>query len=141
MSKLKTVKNSASVSEYIATIEHPGRRADSQRLQGLFREWTGEDAAMWGDSIVGFGSYHYKSDLSSQEGDWPLTGFSARKQSITIYIMPGFDDYADQLAILGKHKTSVSCLYIKRLSDVDLAVLKSIIVDASARMRDQNTSL
>lgn len=90
---------------------------------------------MWGTSIVGFGSYHYKSERSSQEGDWPLTGFSPRKQSLTIYVMPGFEHYQELLEKLGKHKTSKSCLYINKLSDVDMDILKKIIEKSYLHMK------
>jgi len=90
---------------------------------------------MWGTSIIGFGSYHYKSDRSSQEGDWLLTGFSPRKQNLTLYIIPGFKDYQALLKKLGKCKTSVSCLYIKRLTDVDISVLEKLIQQSFAFMK------
>ena len=85
---------------------------------------------MWGPSIVGFGSYHYKSTRSRQEGDWPLIGFSPRKQSLTLYIMAGNEENQDLLARLGKHKASVGCLYVKRLADIDLDVL-TVLIEAS----------
>jgi hypothetical protein len=91
---------------------------------------------MWGSSIVGFGSYHYKSERSSQEGDWPLTGFSPRKQNLTIYIMPGFKDYGPLLKKLGKHTVSDgSCIYIKHLSDIHLPTLKTIIKKSFVEMK------
>ena len=86
------------------------------------KQITGSPARMWGDSIVGFGHYHYRYK-SGREGDWFVTGFSPRKQDLTIYIMPGFSDFIDQLSRLGKHRTSVSCLYLKKLEDVDMDVL------------------
>lgn len=135
MAELKTQKNDASVVEFIKSIEDESKRADCYSLLEIFNQATGEEPAMWGTSIVGYGSYHYKSEKSTQEGDWPLTGFSPRKQSLTIYIMPGFDSYTEQLSKLGKYKTSVSCLYIKKLSDVDTKVLKSIIKDSAQKMR------
>jgi hypothetical protein len=82
---------------------------------------------MWGPAIVGFGKYHYKSERSTQEGDWPLTAFSPRKQSLTLYLLPGFDKYKELLGKLGKHKTSKGCLYINKLSDVDEKILKELI--------------
>ena len=90
---------------------------------------------MWGTSIVGFGSYHYKSERSSQEGDWPLTGFSPRKQALTLYVLSGFEGTDELLARLGKHKTGVGCLYIKKLSDVDLDVLSEIIEQSFKKMK------
>ena len=90
------------------------------------KEITKKKAVMWGPSIVGFGSYHYKYE-SGREGDMPLTGFSPRKQSLTVYIMPGFDEYEDMLGRLGKHKVGKSCLYINKLADVDKSVLRELI--------------
>lgn len=127
MSTLKTVVNDASVTEFINAVPDATKRDDSFVLLELFSQITGEKAKMWGPSIIGFGQYHYKSEKSSQEGDWLLTGFSPRKQNLTLYIINGFDDYADLLADLGKHKTSKSCLYITKLADVDIATLKKLI--------------
>ena len=90
---------------------------------------------MWGDSIVGFGEYHYKSERSSQEGDWPLTGFSPRKRNMTVYIMPGFRNYRDLMSRLGKHKSSVSCIYFNKLEDINAKVLKQIIRRSVADMK------
>ena len=90
---------------------------------------------LWGNSIVGFGEYHYKSDRSSQEGDWPLTGFSPRKRNMTVYIMPGFTNYQDLLNKLGRHKTSVSCIYFSKLENIDVKVLKQIIRRSVADMK------
>lgn len=128
MAELKTQKNNASVSAFIDKIPDEQKREDSRKLLKIFKEATGEVPAMWGASIIGFGSYHYKSDRSSQEGDWPLTGFSPRKQNITLYIMPGANTYTTLLKKLGKHSTSTgSCLYIKKLSDIDSKILSEII--------------
>lgn len=127
MAELKTKKTSASVESFLNSIEHEQRRNDALALLTIFKDVTGMPAVMWGDSIVGFGEYHYKSERSSQEGDWPLTGFSPRKRNMTVYIMPGFDKYQPLLAKLGKHKTSVSCLYFTRLENLDVEVLKEII--------------
>ena len=136
MAELKTKRNAASVRKYLAGVEDEERQKDCQQLLRLFTEASGEKAVMWGESIVGFGSYHYKSDRSSQEGDWPLTGFSPRKRYIAIYIMPRVLAYKNQLKKLGKHKTSSgSCLYINRLSDVRITVLKKIVRDSVRDMR------
>lgn len=137
MAELKTQKNGASVLYFINSIEDTGKRQDSLKLLEIFKECTDEEPAMWGASIVGYGMYHYKSERSSQEGDWPMIGFSPRKQNLTIYIMPGFDRFKDELAKLGKHKTSVSCLYIKKLADVDEKTLKKIISDAYRSMKKE----
>ncbi len=127
MSTLKTLPNNASVQDFINAVADETKRADSIELLELFKETTGEEPKMWGTSIIGFGQYHYKSERSTQEGDWPLIGFSPRKQNLTIYLTPGFNGLDKLLSKLGKHKTSVSCLYINKLSDVDMKVLKEII--------------
>ena len=132
-SELKTQKNKASVRAFIDAIEDDEKRKDCRRIAAMMRKISGKRASMWGDSIVGFGEYHYKYK-NGREGDWPITGFSPRKQNISVYIMPGFSKYKKQLAKLGKHKTSVSCLYIKRLSDIDEAVLERIVSDSYQRM-------
>lgn len=135
MSELKTKVNDADVEAFIASIENEKRRQDGFALLKLFTEITRETPKMWGSSIVGFGSYHYKSERSSQEGDWPLVGFSPRKQNLSVYIMPGFDAYADLLDKLGKHKTSVGCLYINKLEDVDMTVLYELVQQSYADMK------
>jgi hypothetical protein len=126
MAELKTKKNDGSISEYLQAIEDPERKADCQNIYDLMAEITGDDGSLWGDSIVGFGSYHYKYD-SGREGDWFITGFSNRKQQISLYIMSGFKRYEELMSNLGKHKTGKSCLYVKRLSDIDLDILEDLI--------------
>ena len=135
MSELKTVRTNESAEAYVDAIENDTRRADALELLNLFAEATDMKPAMWGESMIGYGKYYYKSERSSQEGDWPLVAFSPRKQSLTIYIMPGFGAYEPLLGKLGKHKTSVSCLYINKLSDVDTAVLSDIISLSVDEMR------
>ncbi len=135
MSTLKTQKNDASVTDFIDAVSGETKRKDSYALLEMFTRITGEQPKMWGSSIIGFGQYHYKSDRSTQEGDWPLTAFSPRKQNLTLYIMLGFDDYSDLLADLGKHKTSVGCLYINKLSDVDRGVLEKLIDKSYEQMK------
>ena len=137
MAELKTKRNNASVIDFINALTDERKKQDSLALLEIITECTGETPAMWGDSIIGFGSYHYKSERSKQEGDWPMVGFSPRRQNLTIYIMPGFDDYESELAKLGKHKTSVSCLYIKKLADVDIAILKHIISSSYTAMKQK----
>jgi Domain of unknown function (DU1801) len=132
--ELKTKANSGDVKDYLNSIEEPEKRAGCFQLLKLMEEITGEKAILWGTSIVGFGAYHYKY-ASGQEGDWPLTGFSARKQNISVYIMPGFDKYKDLMSRLGKHKTGKSCLYLKKLEDADMEILKEIISDSVALMK------
>ncbi len=136
MSELKTQRTNDSVEEYIATVQNDQRRVDAVSLLEVFNMATGMEPALWG-SIVGYGQYHYKSERSSQEGDWPLTGFSPRKANLTIYVMPGFDEFSEELGRLGKYKTSVSCLYINKLSDVDTDVLATIIKKSVAMMKQQ----
>jgi hypothetical protein len=127
MAELKTKKTTQPAEEFLNTIEPEGKRRDGFTLLEMFRKVTGEKAVMWGTSIVGFGMYHYKSERSSQEGDWPLVGFSPRKQNLTLYIMAGNKDSQALLKKLGKHKASGGCLYINKLSDVDLTVLPELI--------------
>ena len=126
MAELKTKPTSASVAMFIQSIEDDCKRKDCKQLLKLMREITGKRAKKWGDSIVGFGKYHYKYK-TGREGDFFVTGFSPRKQNLTIYIMPGFSKYKTLLKKIGKHKTSVSCLYIKTLTDIDEKILKQLI--------------
>ena len=122
----KTKPTTASVVLFIKSIENESRRKDCKQLSKLMREITGKRAKMWGDSIVGFGKYHYKYK-TGREGDLCVTGFSPRKQNLTIYIMPGFSKYQSLLKKLGRHKTSVSCLYLKNLDTINMKVLKQLI--------------
>ena len=135
MAELKTKITKASAKDFIEKVADEKKKQDSLVLLKMFQDVTGEKPKMWGTSIIGFGSYHYKSEKSSQEGDWPLTGFSPRKQNLTIYIMCGFADYGDLLKKLGKHKISVGCLYINKLSDVDTGVLKQLIKKSYSVMK------
>lgn len=135
MAELKTKPTKASALAFIRSMPDERKRKDSLKLLEIFKQATGEKPTMWGESIVGFGSYHYKSERSSQEGDWPLTGFSPRKQNLTVYIMLGLGESKNLLKQLGKHKTSVGCLYIKRLDDVDAAVLARIIKKSFEAMK------
>ncbi|MCB9435028.1 MAG: DUF1801 domain-containing protein [Ardenticatenaceae bacterium] len=126
MSELKTQKHDGSVAAFLNSVENERKRSDSFTLLELMQEVTGAEAAMWGSSIVGFGSYHY-TYASGREGDWFVAGFAPRKQNLTLYIMAGFDGYETLLARLGKHKTGKSCLYINKLADVDMAVLRELV--------------
>lgn len=137
MAEIKTRVNDADVVNFINSVPDETKRQDSHKLLEIFTQITAERPKMWGSSIVGFGTYHYKSERSSQEGDWMMTGFSPRKQNLTLYMMPGFKNLTDLLAKLGKHKTSVSCLYINKLADVDLAVLEQIIRKSYEDMKRQ----
>jgi len=127
MAELKTKETTESVSAFIDKTADKGRRADCLAVIDMMRAVTKEEPKMWGSSIVGFGRYHYKGK-SGREGEWMLTGFSPRKGALTLYILGGFDKFADIMPRLGKYKTSGgSCLYIKTLADVDLGVLKKLI--------------
>lgn len=143
MAELKTKVNNASVTAFINVVADPVQRADAKKLLTLFKKVTKEKPKMWGTSIIGFGSYHYKSEHSAQEGDWPLVGFSPRKQNLTLYVMPyfmpGFKNYKPLLEKLGKYKTSSgSCLYIKRLSDVNLTVLEKLVSQSFVGMKKKH---
>ncbi len=122
----KTVATRASSAQFMKKIDNPQRRKDCEELAKLMREVTGKRGKMWGDSIVGFGQYHYKYE-SGREGDFFWTGFSPRKQNLAIYITPGFKNYGALMKKLGKHKHSVSCLYVNKLEDLDKGVLKKLI--------------
>ena len=129
----KMVPTGADVAAFLSTVADEGRRADASTICELMASVTGEPAMMWGSSIIGFGSYHYRY-ASGHEGDSPLAAFSPRKAQLVVYLVGGFADrYAKQLARLGPHKTGKSCLYIKRVSDIDLDVLRQL-VDRSARV-------
>ena len=127
MAELKTKATKESAIDFINSVEPEAKRRDSQTLLKIFRRATGEKPVMWGTSIVGFGTWHYKSTRSSQEGDWPLVSFSPRKQNLTLYVMTGLQGEKALLKKLGKHKLSVSCLYINKLADVDQKVLSTIV--------------
>ena len=139
MTNPKTARNKKSVRKFIASVDDVGRREDAEAVLELLEDVTGEKPEMWGDSIVGFGSYNYKY-ASGREGEWPLTGFSPRKSNLTLYIMAGFTQYEDLLAKLGKHRTGKSCLYVKRLEDIDLKVLRRLVEQSVAHLRKQNAS-
>ena len=136
MAELKTKITKASVKDFIAAVEDEEKRKDSKTLLKLFTDATKQKAALWGNNVIGFGVFSYKSERSSQAGDWFMTGFSPRKQDITVYIIPGTKKYPDLLKKLGKFKASAgSCLYIKRLSDINVDVLKELIIAAYADMK------
>ncbi len=129
MAELKTKKNDASVEGFLNSVEHEKRRTDSFKVLDIMKRITGEEPKMWGSSIIGFGSYHYKY-ASGREGDWFVAGFSPRKQSLTLYIMSGFKHYGNLLGKLGKHKTGKGCLYINKLEDIDQSVLEELITES-----------
>lgn len=126
MAELKTQPNDRDVVEFLYTLDDARRREDCFALLALMRDVTGSEPQMWGDNIVGFGRYRY-TYASGRTGEWFLTGFSPRKQNLTLYIMAGFDQYDELMQKLGKHTTGKSCLYIKRLADVDLSVLRELV--------------
>jgi hypothetical protein len=128
--EVKTKVNAASVEDFLNSVTDEQKREDCFEILRLMEQVTNETPKMWGSSIVGFGSYHYIG-ASGREGDWYLTGFSPRKQNLTLYIMGGFDLYQDLLMKLGKHKTSEGgCLYINKLDDVDKNVLKELVAES-----------
>lgn len=122
----KTRATDADVAAFLAAVAHPTRRADARALDALFQEITGWRPRLWGPSIIGYGQYHYRY-ASGREGDFIATGFSPRKASLSIYIMPGYQDYGAILSRLGKHKTGKACLYVNKLADIDMDVLAELI--------------
>jgi hypothetical protein len=126
MTENKTRAHAGDVTVFLEGIEDPVRRSDCWRLTGMMQRITGSPPVMWGDSIVGFGTYHYRY-ASGREGDWFLAGFSPRKQNLTVYVMGYLDQYRDILNELGKHKHGKGCLYINKLEDIDLGVLERLL--------------
>ena len=135
MTELKTRMTDASADAFLDSVENERRRADTRTVMAIMERVTGETPKMWGDSLIGFGHYHYRY-ASGREADWFVTGVSPRKQALTVYIMSGFDAYPDLMARLGKYRTGKSCLYINRLDDVDLATLEALIRLSVAAMRE-----
>ncbi|TNE67563.1 MAG: DUF1801 domain-containing protein [Alphaproteobacteria bacterium] len=136
MAENKTRATDASVEAFLAAVTPAAKQADARALDALMQDITGEQARMWGPTIVGYGSYHYRYD-SGREGDSCLTGFSPRKAAISVYIMPGFDSYDALLARLGKHKTGASCLYVNKLADIDMDILAELVRQSVAWMREK----
>ncbi len=134
MTELKTKPTDADVGAYLAGVTPERKRLDSLVILQLMRRVTGELPVMWGPNIIGFGRYRYAYD-SGRTGEWFTTGFAPRKQNLVLYIMPGFREYADLMGQLGKHKTGRSCLYINKLSDVDLAVLEKLVAAGHKHMQ------
>ncbi|MCK8113911.1 DUF1801 domain-containing protein [Anaerosoma tenue] len=134
MAELKTQPTNASVDDFIAEACGEGRSDDCRALVEMMSRLSGSHPVMWGPSIVGFGSYHYRY-ASGREGDWFEVGFSPRKRDLTLYIMSGFDGYEDLLARLGTFRTGVSCLYVKSLADIDLQVLEELVSASIAHVR------
>ncbi len=135
MAELKTKVTDASVEDFLNAISDETKRVDSFKLLKIFEEVTGEKAKLWGTSIVGFGQYHYKSERSSQEGDWLMVGFSPRKAALTLYLMLGLITHSDLMKNLGKHKESAGCVYINKLEDVDEKVLRELIAHSAAEIK------
>ena len=133
MAELKTKKTAASVNDFINSISDDRRRHDALIIMNLMKEITGEQPAMWETSMVGFGNYHYRY-ASGREGDWFLTGFSPKKQALTLYIMSGFTNYESLMKKLGKYTTGKGCLYLKKLEDIDLPTLKELIKRSVTQM-------
>ena len=136
MAELKTKPNKLSVEKFLNSIKDEKKKADSFKVLELMKKITKEEPVMWGPSIVGFGKYHYKY-ASGREGEFFVTGFSPRKQNLTLYIMSGFKKYDGLMKKLGKYKTGSSCLYINKLEDVDLKVLKSLITESVKYMKNK----
>jgi hypothetical protein len=128
---MKTVPSSRDVEEFLDGVADERRRAECRAVMAMMRDVTGEEPRLWGPSIIGFGRYHYRYE-SGREGEWFLTGVAPRKGALTVYVMAGFDRYEELMARLGKHTTGKSCLYIKRLDDIDTDVLREL-VDRSVR--------
>lgn len=137
MAEPKTKLNDASVEDFLNKTEGDQKREDCIAISRMMQQVTKAPPKMWGGSIVGFGAYRYKY-ASGQEGNWPLTGFSPRKQNITIYITSGFERYDELMKKLGKFSIGKSCLYIKRLADIDTAVLKELVTQSVAHMKATN---
>ena len=136
MAELKTRPTTVDVDDFIDTVADEGRRDDCRALVTMMKEATKAEPTMWGSSIIGFGRYRYKY-ASGHEGEWPIIGFSPRKNDLTLYLMQGFEQHEELLARLGKHKTSKACLYIKKLEQVDQDVLKELIDWSVEAMADQ----
>ena len=135
--EVKTKVNEASVEGFLNSVADEQVRKDCFEILKMMKQVTKEEPKMWGASIVGFGSYHYKG-ASGREGDWMLIGFSPRKQNLTLYLNHGFEVHKDLLKKLGKYKTGMGCLYIKNLDDVDKKVLKELVTESVKRMKNQD---
>lgn len=133
MADPKTKKTDESVDAFLQSVPSEKKREDAYAILKLMQEVTGDAPAMWGSSIVGFGTYRYKY-ASGREGEWFLTGFSPRKQNLALYVMSGFDGYAELLGKLGKHKTGKACLYINKLEDVDMLTLRELVKQSVEHM-------
>ncbi|HBQ83155.1 MAG: hypothetical protein A2X05_16955 [Bacteroidetes bacterium GWE2_41_25] len=136
MSEIKTKPSDFDIDKFLMSVEPEKKRVDSLELKKLFDSVVKEKPSLWNNNMIGYGSYHYKSDRSKQEGDWPLTGFSPRKQYIAIYIISGVNNYKDLLSKLGKYKiSSGSCIYVNKIEDINFDVLKEIISTSVSDMK------
>ena len=135
MAENKTRPTDQDVEDFLDSVEHDIRRQDGFAVLEMMKEETGEEPVMWGSSIIGFGSYHYRYE-SGREGDMPMVGFSPRKQSMTLYVLGDFAQLEELLDDLGKHKTSKACLYVNKLADVDEAVLRKLIKRSYEHMKE-----
>jgi Domain of unknown function (DU1801) len=136
MSEIKTKPSDYDIDKFLMSVEPAKKRADSIALKKLFDSVVKEKASLWNNNMIGYGSYHYKSEHSAQEGNWPLTGFSPRKQHLAVYIMSHVDRYKDLLSKLGKYKiSSGSCIYINKIEDINLDILKEIISTSVSDMK------
>ena len=136
MAELKTTANDRSVEEFLASVEDEERRKDCQEVVGLMRRVTGAEPRMWGPSIVGFGRYRYRYE-TGREGEWFIAGFSPRKKDLTLYILPGIEAFPEITPRLGRFRTGKSCLYLKKLDDVDRGVLEELLVAGASAMADR----
>jgi len=132
----KTTINDNSVDDFIDTVKDEQKKTDCYEVKAMMEEISGEPAKMWGSSIIGFGTYHYKYD-SGREGDFMKTGFSPRAQNLTLYIMTGFERHDELVEKLGKYKTGKSCLYVKKLDDIDRDVLRELITASYQYMTEK----
>lgn len=129
MAELKTKPTSDSVISFLESVSHKKRREDGLKLFEIFKKVTKMEPVLWGDSIIGFGNYHYKY-ASGREGDWFITGFSPRKQNLSLYLMAGCHNYEELLEKLGKHKRGSGCVYVNKLEDIDIAILEKLIKES-----------
>ncbi|NGF76876.1 DUF1801 domain-containing protein [Fluviicola sp. SGL-29] len=138
MAEIKTKQHEANVTDFILSFaETEQKQKDSFELVKIMQEYTGFEPKMWGPSIIGFGMYHYKSDRSKQEGDWPLVGFSPRKAAISLYVYMGTPEQDKLLQEFGKFKMGKGCIYIKKLSDINIEVLKKMMGETITALREK----
>jgi hypothetical protein len=136
MSEIKTKPSDFDIDKFLLSVEPEKKRMDSIEIKKIFDSVVEEKASLWNNNMIGYGSYHYKSERSKQEGEWPLTGFSPRKQYIAVYIMSGVNNYKDLLSDLGKFKiSSGSCIYINKIEDINPDILKKIIINSVSDMK------